>query len=596
MVCRTFHPAWAVQADEETRRSAVDQAGHRAGLGKAPQRAALPKKICAGLSLRTVFASLAAFLVANGLRTWVGFAVLRAWEGRQYQSTKDTGSTAYNFGSITADEMEALFVTLCCVLPHLVDRELRDLNTAARQQEPPRPVIEDPMPAMVVACGRLLTWYSNVQRPSMTYSMIMENRQEGVAVLQCLQDTFPIRNTSLKQWVAHVLKGELVASGSEGSEEEDSAKPTKRPWVFPKAHGMAAHVWATTLLYGDMANVSAQIIENMHVPVKDLARRSNGKRGWEAQAMTKNMRESELALKTWTPPTPTLDSDVESNLGIVGNIEQIAHMGSGSKSGGSSLHMPPSVGRAGVYATFRNGTSGTGLRYPVWKVIQGYAECTRILETPTTRQRIPVIIQVNSLAGSTSEWLTLCPEMAFLPRFLAKYVCDRFHSAHPQVVPDPSGKLSHKEIADLVNMVQVACVTQKAGRSTLPGSIASFNVLAIRHPAVAGQVGAYPFSVLVSDTIGVNSHVYAGGQMSVRAQPFSTYHGKICSDHVVFMPTWMPKRPRDVDLTKEEDCDMLSYGVWQPFHLQPFIEAAGGAGGLYLWACGACCVPHHIVS
>jgi len=207
-----------------------------------------------------------------------------------------------------------------------------------------------------------------------------------------------------------------------------------------------------------------------------------------------------------------------------------------------------------------------------------------------------VIIQVNSLAGSNSEWLTLCPEMAFLPRFLAKYVCDRFHSAHPQVVPDPSGKLSHKEIADLVNMVQVACVTQKAGRSTLPGSIASFNVLAIRHPAVAGQVGAYPFSVLVSDTIGVNSHVYAGGQMSVRAQPFSTYHGKICSDHVVFMPTWMPKRPRDVDLTKEEDCDMLSYGVWQPFHLQPFIEAAGGAGGLYLWACGACCVPHHIVS
>jgi len=31
----------------------------------------------------------------------------------------------------------------------------------------------------------------------------------------------------------------------------------------------------------------------------------------------------------------------------------------------------------------------------------------------------------------------------------------------------------------------------------LPGSIASFNVLAIRHPAVAGQVGACPFSVLV---------------------------------------------------------------------------------------------------
>jgi len=84
--------------------------------------------------------------------------------------------------------------------------------------------------------------------------------------------------------VAHVLKGESVDSASEDSEEEESAKPTKRPWGFPKAHGMAAHVWANTLLYGDMANVSTRIIENMHVPVMDLARRSNRKRGWEAQA------------------------------------------------------------------------------------------------------------------------------------------------------------------------------------------------------------------------------------------------------------------------------------------------------------------------
>ena len=185
-----------------------------------------------------------------------------------------------------------------------------------------------------------------------------------MAVLQCLQDTFPIRNTSLKQWVAHVLKGESVDSASEGSEEEESAQPTKRPWVFLKAHGMAAHVWATPLMYGHMANVSAQIIENMHVPVKDLARHSNGKRGWEAQTLTKNMRESELALKTCTPLTATNQSDVVSDSAIVGNLEQIAQMGSGSNSGGSNLHTPPSVIRAGVYATFRNGTSGTGLRYP----------------------------------------------------------------------------------------------------------------------------------------------------------------------------------------------------------------------------------------
>ena len=46
--------------------------------------------------------------------------------------------------------------------------------------------------------------------------------------MQCLQDTNPIRNTSLKQWVAHVLKEESVDCASEGSEEEESAKPTKQ--------------------------------------------------------------------------------------------------------------------------------------------------------------------------------------------------------------------------------------------------------------------------------------------------------------------------------------------------------------------------------
>ena len=223
--------------------------------------------------------------------------------------------------------------------------------------------------------------------------------------------------------------------------------------MFPKAHGMAAHVCATTLLYGDMANVSAQIIENMHVPVKDLARRSNGKCGCEAQTMTKNIRENELVLKTWTPLTATLQSNVVSDSVNVGNLEQIAPMGSAPNSGGSSLHTTPSMSCAGVYATFRNGTSGTGLQYPVWTAIQGCAECTCILETPTTRQRIPLMIQVNSLMGTNSKWLTLCPDTTFLPRFLAKYVCDNFHCTHPQLVPDPSQKLYYREIADLVQFV-----------------------------------------------------------------------------------------------------------------------------------------------
>jgi len=68
---------------------------------------------------------------------------------------------------------------------------------------------------------------------------------------------FPIRNTSLKQWVTHVFKGESLDRVSEGSEGKENTKTTKRPWGFPKAHSMQAHVLASTLLYGDMENVSA---------------------------------------------------------------------------------------------------------------------------------------------------------------------------------------------------------------------------------------------------------------------------------------------------------------------------------------------------
>jgi len=42
----------------------------------------------------------------------------------------------------------------------------------------------------------------------------------------------------------------------------------------------------------------------------------------------------------------------------------------------------------------------------------------------------------------------------------------------------------------------------------------------------------------------------------------------------------MPKRPRDVDLTREEDPNMLGYGAWNPCHLQHFTDGMGGAVGV----------------
>jgi len=50
-------------------------------------------------------------------------------------------------------------------------------------------------------------------------------------------------------------------------------------------------------------------------------------------------------------------------------------------------------------------------------------------------------------------------------------------------------------------------------------------------------------------------------QMCIRAQPFSTYHSKICSDHVLFIPTWIPKRVQDLDL-RNEWFELLSYGAY----------------------------------
>ena len=95
----------------------------------------------------------------------MSFTVLQAWNGRQFQSKRETGSTACNFGAITADEMEAFFMTLCCVLPYLLDRELRELNTAQLRKNPLQLAVEDPMLAirniiiatLIVVCGRLLS-------------------------------------------------------------------------------------------------------------------------------------------------------------------------------------------------------------------------------------------------------------------------------------------------------------------------------------------------------------------------------------------------------------------------------------------------------
>jgi len=133
-------------------------------------------------------------------------------------------------------------------------------------------------------------------------------------------------------------------------------------------------------MYGDMQNVSAQIIDNMHVPLKDTAARSNGQAGWELQAMTRNMRESELALKTWPfppPHNPALETDEATDADVVAALQRVCAMGAATSSEGSRMASPNSVGRSGVNAIFR---TGTGLRYP--PRLEGYSRFCKVLPPP----------------------------------------------------------------------------------------------------------------------------------------------------------------------------------------------------------------------
>ena len=108
------------------------------------------------------------------LRQWVAGVVVRAWESREVEAQSGYDKGKYIFKSITADETEFLFLMLCPCLDGLVDSAVYALNIARKQVSPLPEPVKDPMPACLLACGRLLTWYSNSMTPNMTRKQIME--------------------------------------------------------------------------------------------------------------------------------------------------------------------------------------------------------------------------------------------------------------------------------------------------------------------------------------------------------------------------------------------------------------------------------------
>ena len=194
-----------------------------------------------------------------------------------------------------------------------------------------------------------------------------------------------------------------------------------------------------------------------------------------------------LQLKTWTPPHSRTVTDFVTDVDVAGNGHGEGDWGAPSTLGVSTSSANVSVARTGANATFRNGAA---LQFPVWKVILDFVKCSLHLEVPTVRrlERSNLVVQVNSLCGPNSEWLKLYADLQHLPRFLAKYTCARFHVSHPQLVPDPVGLLSHQEITEVVNMVQVVAPRnnhRSAGKQR-PGTIVGHT------PTGSGESGAVP--------------------------------------------------------------------------------------------------------
>jgi len=189
---------------------------------------------------------------------------------------------------------------------------------------------------------------------------------------------------------------------------------------------------------------SQSLIENIHVSVQNAAAQNDGQAGWKLQAMTTNMRDSKLALMTWTLTTPPRVTDWATDANVVASLQEVCVVRAGTISVCSSMTCAQSWACAEVNATFR---TRTGLRYPAWKVIRDFAKCSRHLKVPTTHKLERCVM--NSLAGDSSEWIGLCPAFVHLPQFLAKNVGARFHASLPPTVSDPNGLLLHKKDSNL---------------------------------------------------------------------------------------------------------------------------------------------------
>lgn len=373
-VYRTLHPPWAVLES------------------CAPQKS----------GTREIIVELAERLQNSGLNNWVANVVVRAFDSRE--ACTGTSNPSYKWSSVTADEMEGIFIVLNPCLCGLLDQSIATLNMHGQKLVPKAPMVANPMSSVLQAAGRLVSWYLEVSYSGSTYAEICQAQTEGVAVMELLQHTFPVRNVSVTACLAH---------GRANLPPADVNTMVKSVWSFPKSHAMAAHIHSGKFFYGDIRNVCAQIVEMLHLSCKDAASKSNNKAGWQLQVLKRHKAENDLLIAKWEMPETKVHFDWGQSIG--------------QEATGTGARAESRSDAGSVRASFAGGVLGPGLRYPVLRAMTEHHKCSRDLTAPAimsgTRSKLYVI--TNHLSTPHSELVNKCPHLKYLPMQMAKYICRR---------------------------------------------------------------------------------------------------------------------------------------------------------------------------
>ena len=261
--------------------------------------------------------------------------------------------------------------------------------------------------------------------------------------------------------------GHAPADGGD-STTEPSAKRTC--WGFPKAHAMF-HVRETMVMYGNVAEVSAESTERRHVSLKTMfAKVEPGPRA-AVQVLAAEIKR-EVAVRE--------------------------HWKTSGEGGGPRQSIPqPSA----VNASFGQRLQGSGKKFPVWESIVEWKTCINSLCLPASWRYVKrqnsgqapstgrLILSLTELFDRHSMWCEQATELQHLPLHMAKFLRD----TKPHMIPDDipaaqDDKLTWQQVQALCALVQpYPTHPNRRGDKDSP-HLFVHQAVSIRRPRVPGQV------------------------------------------------------------------------------------------------------------